>query len=116
MKQRYTYHSWVASLLAALLLQVMLFQTLHHLWEDHHNDRLHCSTQGNDHHLHSEEYASPDCLLCYFHWQPSQLTSNVLCLNAPGFTGFTALPYQRAVPVCKKSDGLFLRGPPFTTA
>lgn len=63
-----------------LLLSVVALKEIHHLL-DHHHEVAHCDNNGRETHLHSEEYAPVDCLICFFHLSANEFQETTFQLK-----------------------------------
>ena len=97
-----------------LILQVVVLKEVHHLLDHHHETALHC--ESADAHLHGSEYAPADCVICFFHFAPAQLTFCELLLDFPTIRVVQPCFFYQN-PLSKKVDWhWFLRGPPAVAA
>jgi hypothetical protein len=65
MKQKYHIH-WRGAFLALLLLGAFAARDMHFLLAHQEHERKVCDAQGNEKHLHGEEYSTHACNLCDF--------------------------------------------------
>ncbi|MEL6922824.1 MAG: hypothetical protein AAFO94_02170 [Bacteroidota bacterium] len=64
--------SFGAILMASLLLASIGLKEVHHLHG--HEEEKHCEAEGQEQHLHGEEYAFQDCMICHFSFSEQQLS------------------------------------------
>lgn len=98
-----------------LLLSVVALKEIHHLL-DHHHEVAHCDSNGREKHLHSEEYAPVDCLICFFCFYPSEMSQigfELKPIPRPIFAH--SFLYQNPTQDLSRQT-TFLRGPPALTA
>jgi hypothetical protein len=111
-----TYHRAIAYLLAVIFFQAVALKELHHLLEHDHEAVAHCEANGNETHLHGDEYHAEDCFVCDFHFAPATLE----------FPGLSFIPlsvpdsresFHYKKPFSQRVNWHFqLRGPPALAA
>ena len=114
-KKRFTYRSFLALFLVALVLQAVVLKEVHHLREHNHEAVAHCITNGSETHIHSEAYAPVDCFLCFFHFAPATLSLAGFSIQAPVFTLVKNQFFYQNPLAFRVKWHFQLRGPPAVT-
>ncbi len=95
-----------------LVLQAVVLKEVHHLLEHSHEEVAHCITNGQETHIHSEEYAPVDCFVCFFHFAPATLCPGELSIQPPLFTPEKSSFFHQNTLAFRVKWHFQLRGPP----
>ncbi len=103
-----------AIFLAVLVLQSAALREIHLLLDHHSDDAAICEASGQEKHLHSEEYAHSDCLICFVHISVAKLTTpqfyTVVKYNEASISSFATQTFHKQTV----SGGVGSRAPPTT--
>jgi hypothetical protein len=111
-----TYRRFAAYLLAALVFQVVALKEVHHLLEHEHEAVAHCEANGNQTHLHGEEYHPEDCFICDFHFAPATLEFHEITISALTVPDSEDSFFYQNSPTQRVNWHFQLRGPPALAA